>query len=728
MTTAIGVSYLGGEGLGSSWERADPTVVVTAPIGTINDTQPTVTWTYTSPISRAQYSFQIQIRDQDGTTVLYDTFNIVSSGTSYTVPFLLSGGSRYQVWLRASDQFDRSAWATANFDSDLSDVGDYPINRAVGSVYEIGINGEGFMLMDDPERPVTRRSTILEPDRLATSETPFAEAIDRYSFIGASDWSGGAGQRWRNRPDSDPTRFFDSEGVNPFDEDGLHLLNSMSLSQADTYTKPYTVVASGNVFTASADGELTSQTTPGGTETTFTITGGGAPSDMASDGTHWYYTDGFDIFRNSTAADPVTAWSTWNADRIEWIVDRLFASGVDAGNAIVTTFDESGVEEVAGGRFIFPDAPDIPSMAGGDGYAWFVVNRTDSSQIHYWQLGSADTYPAVGLTLPQGQKAQSIGFYLGSLFVFAVEELDAGGYRAIIYQCAAQEGRLLPNRVADFELTNAPTEPGFAGDDRFVVFSWSEMGTTTFYSGVGAIDLSTGGYAKWVSSGATGEAFRPVWWNGKIGIPIAGSGLWVEDESPISSGWLESSISDLGSSLSKVVDRYRVSFPPLPGGGTVGLEYTRDSATSFVSVGEDADVAGLTEYSWDLPARVNSIGYRVTLGATTVSPSLSFVQIQLHPLAIREEILQLPVNCSDRVTGLNGQIIRYSRTGIERVRVLEAMVGNRVKVQDTDWPSTGKALIWEVIDVETRLNGFFDRSANRRVETGMSVVTLRRGL
>src|SRR5690606_8770459 len=98
---------------------------------------------------------------------------------------------------------------------------------------EVGLNGKGYMLYDnrdsDGQRWEYRRAVIpLDPPRLATSDTPFSEAIERYTFQGWSGFEDGAGQRFANRPRSSPVAYWDSEGINPFDRSGLELLPAMS--------------------------------------------------------------------------------------------------------------------------------------------------------------------------------------------------------------------------------------------------------------------------------------------------------------------------------------------------------------------------------------------------------------------------------------------------------------------------------------------------------------------
>jgi hypothetical protein len=721
---ALGASALGVGPLAGAWDRAKPTVDVTSPSGVIGSA--TVAFTYSSPVGRAQVSYQFQIRTADGSTILYDSGTVVSGANSgITIPYFFAGGSEYQIWVRASDLFDTSDWSTGLFSVDLIDVNDYPDEPTVGSVYEIAINGEGYMLADRPERPVKRQLSVLEAPRFATGDTPFTEAVERYTFLGTTDWRGGAGQEYLNRTDSDQTRYRDSEGLNPFEVDALQLLPSTTQRITDTFATPLMVVAGDRIYVVTANGELTSRDTAAGSDTVFTITGAGAPQAMASDGTNWYYADGSNIYRNGSAADPGSAWQAHNAIKMEWVVDRLAIVYDDGDELCLSTLAPDGTEEVAGGRFKYPNTTDLADITGGDGYLWFIVNRGNVSQVHYWQVGSDDTYAANGLTLPAGQKATSLGFYLGNVFIRAVEPLESGS-RVIIYRCIPSEGVLTPQRVLDWDDDADGSIGDFAGDDRFVLFSWREM-TEAGASGVGCIDLSTGGWAKWLTGG-DGDIYSVALWNGKLAFTSGGDGLFVEDATPVNTGWLESSISDLGSSLPKVFDEIRLTFDPLPSGGTVGVEVTIDGGNSYDVVGDTVATAGLSSFSNDLNMDGRSFGVRITLGATSSSPKIRSAQTKLHPRSIVDQVVVFPINCSDQVAALNGSILPGSApgSGLKRTKTLEALTGSRVRLQDIDWPVTEVATIWEIVDVQTETIGVFNPAQNRRVDSAVTTVTLRR--
>ncbi len=740
MTSSIGVSSIGARPLAGTWARAKPSVGITAPTGTVTDS--TLTFAYSSPVGRAQYSYQYQVRSADGSTVLFDSGIVVSASGSVAIAYLFAGGTTYQVWARASDLFDTSDWDSSTFTVDLVDVNDYPLCEQVGSVYEIGINGQGYMLADrPPDRLVKRQLATLEAPRFATGDTPFSEAVERYTFLGHSSFKGGAGQIRTNRPDSDPTRYNDSFLLNPFEDDCLQLVPWLSRQGSNTYSTPYLTVMGTRYYFVSANGELTSATATGA-QSSFTITGAAAPLDLTSDGSYWYYADGANIYRNSTNADPGAAWATHNATRIRPCLDRMVITYVDgSSNLVVSTLDNTGAEEVAGGRFKYLDADvDIPDLVAGDGYLWFIVNRNNQSQVHYWKVGTDDTYAAVAFTLPTGQKATALGYYLGNLFIRAVQDTNDGvATKATIYRCVPSDGVLTAEKVLEWSNTVDNSVGGFAGSGRFVFFSWRSITTGVSLgfgdgSGVGAIDLSTGGWCRWSSTNQNfnGNVRQVGVLGDRVVVGIDSAGAHLQGTSvAVSEGWLTTSLADMGSGLTKVYDEIVALFDPLPADVTVTISYTLDNGVSYTDLDSAASTSGQQSLFNELAKEGRSIGLKFTLAAGNSgddSPKLRMVQTKLHALSLTDEVIQFPINCSDQLKGLNGQLLPDTApgSGLKRLRILQALMGSRIKLQDIDWPVTQVATIWELVGIEAESVGEFSPKENRRVDSAVATITLRR--
>jgi hypothetical protein len=724
--------------------RNPPTVTVLQPVAVVSAQTPTIQWQYLSPIPRAQTAYRIRLLSQDGSAVLFDTFEtpvspappefttLTSDTFQVVLPFILSNGNIYQVEVSASDGFDFSLPVTATFAAALATVGDIPDVLSVGSVYEIGINGQGFMLADRPERPVRRRSILLEPPRLATTDTPFTEAVERYTMIGYSNFVSGAGQRRLDRSRSVDDRYWQSEGVDPFEDGELRLLPDTEREVVTTYANPLTVVADEELYVLTGAKQFTNVDEPGDTPVVFSVAAAGTVKSVTSDGLFWYATDGSNIYRNDTAADPSSAWSTVDADLIVWCSDRIVAVEDDSGDAIFTTLAPDGTEEVAGGRFKFEDAT-ITSVVAGDGYVWFSVDRAGVSEVRAWQLGGApESVSFTAFTLPAGETVTGLGFYLGNVFIRASCGCVAGGERAILYRAIPSEGVLNAQRVTGIAGSGLDQGSGvWGGNDRYAFFSWKQM-VDADRSGVGAIDLASGGWAKWLAAsdtGADGAVSSIVSWRGRPTFTVVGAGVYTTINDPVPSGWLRTSHTDLGSSLSKIVDDIRVVFELLPGSSSVTVLLSLDNGNSYVQQGATVGLAGSKEVTYQVGRATATVGLEIRLTAAGgVSPVLSLAQVRVHPLSLRDELVVLPINCADTLSGLNGQVLPESGPGrgMQRIRFLENLISTRVKFQDVDWPRTKQSSIWEVVDIDTSGPGIYETRQNRRTDSAVATITLRR--
>ena len=735
----VGVGTLGGD-----FVRSTPTVTVVSPTGTVTTPTVTVTWSYSSLAARAQASYRIQFLSQDRTITLYDSATIAGSTTSLAVPFNLSPGSTYVLIVSASDGLDTGT-AEGGFTFDGSAATATTPERAVGSVYEVGVNGVGLMLADHPEKEIRyeRRVIPLDSPRLSTSETPFSQAIDRYTLAGAYDWSAGSGQLAYNREGSDPARYRKSDGIDPFSVPGsARLAPNGTLKHSSAYANSRAVIAGGGLYVLTADGQFANYATPSTVSpTTFTISGAGAYRSICSDGTNWYYSDGSNIYRNNTAAS-AAAWSTVDAFVVQWCVDRVFAARIGTGSKpnVLVELNSTGAE--VGGARVWTLQPEteITSITAGDGYVWFTGTRGDKSAIFAVKLGADDSY-ITALEIPAGLIATNIGFYQGNLMIRAV---DLAG-DATIYRCATSAGKLTATKVLEIPAVGGLSQAvgDFTGDDRYIYFSWRQMGETLLNptktgSGVGVIDLTTGGWSKWMgvrqsTTEATGAVGTILSWYGRPVFTVDGYGAVHADapsggdDGTVNSGQFETSLYDLGTSLRKVWGEVTVTFDPIPVNGSVQVFYSVDGGASYTAL-TAATTAGSKSARWSLNVESDTVSFKVALAGTTASPVFRTLTVRAYPVGLADQILTLPVNCADIVAGLNGKTVPGSTRGAgsARARWLESLVQTRVAVQDIDWPVTGATTTYDLIGVETRSVGVYDRAVNRQSQAMVAVLTLRR--
>jgi hypothetical protein len=720
----VAQQQVAGAPVAGGFYSAAPTVTITAPSGTTEADTVTVTWTYSSPLSKPQFSYLVEFLNEAGTSVLFTSGVVQSTATTYASPFLLSAGSRYMIRVTVSDATE-SASASTMVWSLGQGVANFPLEPKVGTVYEVAINGQGYMLADTPERPYRRQAATLQAPRLATGDTPFSEAIERYSFVGAGDWSSGAGQEVAGRERSAPAAYFDSEGVDPFTPGELSLLNTTAVEIASTSSPAQAAVASDRLFVRTGTGELRYQSSIGGTPTTVTFTGR-TITDLTSDGTRWYVSTDLGRIYRGTDATVGSAWADLVAETsdiraVEWCVDRIVAVYVNgSGQWCVSPLGDNGAEEEVGGRFKYSDAT-VKGLAAGDGFLWFGVNRTDRSVVRAWNLtGGSGAFQA--LTLPPGETIEDLFFYLGNVMI---RTSNAG--TVAIYRCVPSQGRLTPEIVTSFTGAAAGR---FGGKGRFVFWSWAGM-QADGRSGIGCLDLSSGGWCKHLSAPSAGNtaAVSSVYlWKGRVGFSIAGVGACLETSTVRSSGFLTSSIADLNSSLLKVVDSVSVTTDPLPANGSVQVQVSTDVGVSHVPYGTVSTPGGRGG-EFTIGGASIAFSYRLVLSANGTSPVVRMVQVKLHPLSVADAIVELPIDLAVDRRGLNGASLPERQPVMGKLRGLENLVGTRVRFQDVDWPEAKTSEVWEVAGVQFSSVGVYDRLKQRRVEQSpVAVVTLRRGV
>ena len=204
--------------------------------------------------------------------MLYDSGWTAGTADSYAVPYTLTSLSGYTVQVSCRSAQGAEGSGSVSFLVELPSTAADP-EPEVGRVYEIGINGVGYMLADDgPEGAVAyqRRVVSLDPPRLATSDTPFAQAVERYTFAAQTDWSGGAGQVTAGRESSRANAFYDSDGVWPFDPGKLSLLPDVALS-SHTYAQLATTVVGSTLHVLTGAKQLTPYASVGAPGTAFTV-------------------------------------------------------------------------------------------------------------------------------------------------------------------------------------------------------------------------------------------------------------------------------------------------------------------------------------------------------------------------------------------------------------------------------------------------------------------------
>lgn len=617
---------------------------------------------------------------------------------------------------------------------DLEDVSDFPVNPKVGHHYEVAINGVGYMVQNGPEEdPKWDRGSIpLLPDRLATSETPFSQAINRYSFAATDSFEGGEGQTYMHRLGSDPKRFLAGDAIDPF-EPGLVSIGPRAVTERVTsYPSPHLAVVGNTLFVASADDALDYKSTGGSWATLSDLTDSQGPiemTDLTSDGVNWYAATGRSIIRGTTS-DPGADWATIDAVHVQYAAGRVVAA-VKANSTTpnrFTTLNDDGDEEESGGHLTFPEGHTVLLGGATQGQFFFAEHAGGEGSVYSWRLGvneSGEFYTPIAVwTIPRGSTVIGIGVAGGFVWIQIVEN---GSNDLALYQgVPTRDGFWVVKAGWEEEAGLVPR--GFCAEwNETALVSWPKVDGRP---GLGAVGLAAGGFVKYATAPSEAQwPFDVDVWGGTPVMSDTDGEVWRFTTDPSPKGRIATSIADGGSALAKVWDDVTLTFWPLSTGEKIEVEVSTDGGKSYVAAGEISG-AGVTSYSIDLGLSAPSLGVRVTMHAggsgPYTSPKVSLVSARYHPLGLADGILVLPIVCSDRQRGLDGFELEENGTGrgAAVARELEALAQTRVRVQDIDWPYTNEVETYEVQNVHSQLT--WVKGADAPELMGVCVVELRK--
>lgn len=624
-----------------------------------------------------------------------------------------------------------------SFSTDQEGLSAITALATVGRIYEVAINGAGYMLYDghageDQDLRYIRETVPLDAERLSTTETPFSENVQRYSFKAWSDWRGGSGQRFQDRESSLANAFKDSSGIDPFSNDNeLTLLTSTSRELATAYTAVRLAVVGDVLYAQTGAKQFTYVSTPGGAETAFSVAAATTIVDVDTDGQSWYAAAGTAGIFKGTTADPGAKWDTLTAGTdvrvVSWAGQRVCAAYLGAASStpnVFTTFTSAGAEEVASGRLILPVGWTITSITDGNGYVFFSAHSGNVGVIYAWQVGSSSA-PFVALRMSPGHLPRSVRWYQGNVMVWATDDT-----RMVAYRCVpADTGQLTPTFA--FELTGYSggyAVGGWVGDEALVFWPRHDAAA----AGLGAFNLETGGYCNWIASTVAGVVRSVARWQGRLVFGVDGDGVWSENPSAyVTSGWVTTSVTDSASSLDKIYDSLNLVVEPLLTNESVDVAYALDGSGVTYTAWAAATItgAGLKRKTTELGVKAPSVTWKFTLnGPGTSRPKLYVAQMRFHAHGLADTIVQLPIDCGDNVADLRGVPLAENGpgAGAARARTLEQLTQARVVFQDRDYPVTATTETWEVVRVQVRSTAIWDRKAARNMLRDVAVVTMRK--
>jgi hypothetical protein len=301
-----------------------------------------------------------------------------------------------------------------------------------------------------------------------------------------------------------------------------------------------------------------------------------------------------------------------------------------------------------------------------------------------------------------------------------------------------QSGALTPFYVCEIapQGSTAPNSTGgFAELGDLLLFGWPTMHTGL--SGVGVVNMRTGGWSKGYAATTTGAVPTVCVYHGQPIFSLAGNGVWTVDFTDYeTTGYVDLSIVDGGAvALDKVFDSVTVTMDPIGANQAISFKFSTDNGGSFTDAYLEGTVetlinqAGLTEMTIPLNQKAPGIQIRMTLaGPGTTSPNVLNVALKYHQLGLADTIVQIPILCTDRQTLLSGRIDEASHEGFGSLQAynLRQMSGTRVLFQDVDYQVTGEAEVYEVVQTDRTGYGLMDKSTGKKAWSWVVDMTLRK--
>jgi hypothetical protein len=562
--------------------------------------------------------------------------------------------------------------------------------------YDVAIAGLPFLTAISDERPLTRGMAPVRKDQFDNQQIPGEQSLASWWLRSQSTFIGGAGVLYQD-PSNDnqyAIRFFDSQGVNPWDNGRLTLLRKTTQRISDGTANKHLVLGwndGTDRYWSAVGNTLRSDN---GTATTA-ITWGGANTirSLTSDGTAYYAADNVQVYKG-TGNGAGVAWSATGTVNtvVRWVKGRIMLA---LDNKIYETTN-AGVQTL---RFTHLNtAWTWTDMCEGTNAIYAAGSAGSQSSIYKFVLSSTGDVPTLStggvLTaqLPLGEIVQSLTSYLGT-FVgigtsrgFRVGQIDDNG--DIVY------GPLL--------FTNTSGVKAVGAYDRF--FFVAATNAINGQSGLYRVDLGQPIQDNGVSAGVrfayatdlqalmSGEVSSVTNFGNsdRMVFTVVGQGSYLEHATDReATGWLKTGRTRFNTLEPKIFKFVTVK-TPVSQFGSVGVSVVDPGGaeTSIFSVSEGSSVSIENVIMAAPTAAVEWVQLKFTLGRSSGTPAqggeMNGWQLKAMPGATRQRLFQIPLACFDEEKDRSGQRFGYEGMSRERLEAFEqiAQRGDAVSFQD----------------------------------------------
>ena len=599
-----------------------------------------------------------------------------------------------------------------------------PSPTGVPQIYPVSIAGRVFPVVNTSFEPYRRdafrhRSIQAQRQSIDLTNVPGegtvnTEGLWRRACI---DWHLGSGQAYFDRKGSDPARFEESKGINPWTPWQASLLNdTYQVLPANAGTQvlqvgQYLYVLDTGAGTLTFTSNLLSWTT---------VTGLGAnPIMLASDGYDLWIADntvgGPGLYSTTAGATSAASYVTGvRFDGVWWVNQRLMTSSgpnvynITAGGAY------------PGALFTHPNANwRVTAMAGGSsqiyigGYDPGGGNPLASAVFRTTlELPAATnlTVPVQALPLENGEYVTSLYGYLNFMFVgtnLGVRMCRTlAAYDPTGNQGDLEAGPVLPNLISPGPV-NLPVH-AMTANNRYLWFGWSNYdGVST---GLGRMDLSTfidtqaPAYASDLMVTGQGEIVSMDWCtiNNQPIWSVYGGGVYTSLTTPVPLGYVDSGYVSYGIPDDKILMAGDIgTVTPQQGTATMGIgSDANDNTIQSVGAQQSSANGGTTNQSV-FPInqiRGEQFTVRMTLTAdpqTNQSPIVHRWTIKALPAVTAGTTISVVLNLSKNSAGSYSEsfidpyevkaFFENIRSTVQVVEYVEGPYSTLATIEEIDW-------------------------------------------
>ncbi|MFQ5524593.1 MAG: hypothetical protein ACE5F5_13645, partial [Acidimicrobiia bacterium] len=420
----------------------------------------------------------------------------------------------------------------------------------------------------------------------STSATPEDMRPESGEIFSRSNFSGGEGLDRAHRRDSterDWTRFWDSRNIDitparAGQAEEIKLLHSTSLLRAVDVAgiqRSALVRLGGALYGVISDDTQVDRTAdPTATTPTWTVEDphAGQPvepiRDLASLGDELYAAFDTSGIHKRDAAGTWTHWSDQDAHRIWGVKGRILsAKGTTLYEAGATT-TSTLLHTLASGETWndVVDAGGAILAAASDGYIYAFVETDGVLSLK-------------GQTRTEGEVPTALGYAQGLVFIGTSEDTTAGGkigrlWRALLIGLRLREAQVL-RQWGDGTETRDRSPKRIISTREAIWTALIEDGTETH---LWRYHLETGGLVRDLILGASSVAEGLAVFDDRLFVNLTSSGLYREDTTYASSGYLIGPLADFYNAAPKAWMGARLQTGSVPSGAQVVLAYSTDPA------------------------------------------------------------------------------------------------------------------------------------------------------